>query len=1653
MSFEEVEAKFKTAWEQIKGGVSKIPKREAAWLKRKGIRSEQEIPIEEVYVEALQVKHPIIDWKIDREDLNQLWALVKETLSIRSATDEKEMELWVKLKRIYEPDVEDHLWTHTQHIMHAPVEWSIKFRGGLLGIKCTRHSYCQLQSSHCQKNFPLPEKKDATARRKKKPLPERLQCYELTKRNCQSKMTVTLNANIGMEVDVGIDVEDKVESSDRGTMKVRVDMVVGTDIPDGMLILDTVEHLEQVEEGCVLREEHVRLRGTMVIERARADRFQRRMRFIESELRQICRFCYYDMIRFRKLETFAVRRLGALAAYEATRAANALEAENQRQMAVTAIMEMREMEMRFQELIMICTKMVPEEEDQVEKFIGGLPDNIQGNVITVKPTRLQDAVRIVNNLMDQKLKGYAVKNVENKRRLKVNQKDNRGQQPPFKRPNVRGQNVARAYTAGTIREKCIMDHCLSARNCGRQGHYKSDCPKMKDQNHRNKARNKNGVSEARGKAYVLGGGDANPDSNVINGTFLLNNHYAFVLFDSGADRSFVSITFSTLLDVIPDTLDVSYVVELADGRICETNTILKGCTLGLFGYPCNINLMPVELGSFDVIIDMDWLANHHAKETEDKSKEKRLEDVPIVRDFLKLQGPSVYSKIDLRSGYHDLRVREEKIPKTAFRTRYSHYEFQVMSFGLTNALTSEGEHVEHLKLLLELLKKEELYAKFSKCEFWLSKIAKPMTKLTQKNVKFDWSEKEKAVFRWLGAVLMQREKVIAYTSRQLKIYENNYTTHDLELEAVVFALKIWRHYFYDTKCVVFTDHKSLQHILDQKELNMRQCRWLELLSDYDYEIRYHPGKANMVADALSQKERNKPLRVRALVLTMCLNLSVQILNAQVEAIKEEDFRTEDLCGMIKKLEQRTQLDMSTTYHPQSDGQSERTIQTLEDMTHACVIDFGKALYSRKFRSPIFWAEVGDTQLTGLQIVHEQLRRSFRSRSVFKLYEIDRRATLIGDKCFVDEPLAIPLDEIQIDEKLNYIEELVKIMDQELKCLKQSRILIVKVSNDELEAPEEALQFPEQAPPSLTMRLDPSTHHHRLQDDDDDNDDEEDEEEEEHLALADSTTLPTIDPVPSIKDTDAFETDESAPTPTHTSPTYVEAPICYRENMIRLRAASPSPRLRGADLSPRKRLCLTTPIPKFKIRESSTVPATRKAERPMFKEVVYGITDTWDELVDAIQEIALTTLEGKMPPKRTTVTTITPMTDATIKALIAQGVADALAEYEAHRNSRNGDDSHDFESSSRTERATQTDEVEKYVGGLPDMIQGSVMASKPKKMQDAIEFATELMDQKIRTFADRQAKNKRKLDENLRNNQNQQQSFKKQNVSRAYIVGLCAPRCNNYKKVGHLPCDCRSPAVNANANNQRALVLGNDGVTTRDYAVGNAGKNLNSNVITDHDYDVEVADGKIIGVNTIIWGRTLNFLNHPFNIYLMPVELGSFDVIIGMDWLVKYHAVIIYDEKIIHFPFENEILIVRGDGSKIGHESRLNIIMCNTTQKYLLKGCDVFLTHVTTKKDKDKSEEKRLEDVPIVQDFPKYFLRTCQKELNTRQRRWLELLSDYNCEIRFHLRKENTVADALNKKERVKPLRVRALVMTIGLELPKKFFEAQTKARKLEKPRG
>ncbi|GJU82518.1 putative reverse transcriptase domain-containing protein, partial [Tanacetum coccineum] len=313
---------------------------------------------------------------------------------------------------------------------------------------------------------------------------------------------------------------------------------------------------------------------------------------------------------------------------------------------------------------------------------------------------------------------------------------------------------------------------------------------------------------------------------------------------------------------------------------------------------------------------------------------------------------------------------------------------------------------------------------------------------------------------------------------------------------------------------------------------------------------------------------------------------------------------------------------------------------------------------------------------------------------------------------------------------------------------------------------------------------------------------------------------------------------------------------------------------------------------------------------------------------------------------------------------------------------------------------ESDKIERYVGGLPDMIHGNIVASKPKTMQEAVKMATKLMDNKVSTIVERHAENKRKFKNTSRNNQNQQQQNKRQNTGRAYTAGTgeknpyggskplcakcnyhhdspCAPKCHKCNKFGHFAHDWTNPNSNVVTgtfllNNHYASILFDTGADRSFVSTAFSSQMDITPSTLDHYYDVELADGRIIGLNTILRGCTLNLLNHPFNINLMPVELGSFDAIIGMDWLAKYQAIIVYAQKIVHIPWGNETLIVHSDGSNRGHEACLHIISYSKTHKYMLKGCPVFLAHVTTKEVEDKSEKKRLEDVPIVRDFPEVF---------------------------------------------------------------------------------
>ncbi|GJY18900.1 putative reverse transcriptase domain-containing protein [Tanacetum coccineum] len=305
-------------------------------------------------------------------------------------------------------------------------------------------------------------------------------------------------------------------------------------------------------------------------------------------------------------------------------------------------------------------------------------------------------------------------------------------------------------------------------------------------------------------------------------------------------------------------------------------------------------------------------------------------------------------------------------------------------------------------------------------------------------------------------------------------------------------------------------------------------------------------------------------------------------------------------------------------------------------------------------------------------------------------------------------------------------------------------------------------------------------------------------------------------------------------------------------------------------------------------------------------------------------------------------------------------------------------------------ANETEKVDKYISGLSDNIYGNVKSPRPKTLDKTIELANDLMDQKFRTYAERQTDNKRKADDASRNNHgHQQQPFKRQNVTKVYNMGS-----GEKKPYGHFARDCKSSGNTNVANTQKgngAIPKGNGCFECRapghfkrdcpklknkdgEMGVHKAGRFIYSAFSSlidiaqtplENSYDVELADGKIVRVDTIMRGCTLNFLNHSFNIDFMPLELGSFDVIIGMDWLRRCHTVIVCDEKLVRIPYGNETLIFHGNESTNRRESRLTIISCSKAEEYMAKGCQIFLAQISAKKVEDKSEGKQLKDVPII----------------------------------------------------------------------------------------
>ncbi|GJW28557.1 putative reverse transcriptase domain-containing protein [Tanacetum coccineum] len=608
----------------------------------------------------------------------------------------------------------------------------------------------------------------------------------------------------------------------------------------------------------------------------------------------------------------------------------------------------RKEKLLFQELATLCPTMVPDSEKMIEVFIGGLPQSIEGNATASKPQTLEEAINIAPGLIDQvlfchptKTIGYMGKHPLCKNALCITH--DLATVKVYLLGNKVGNLTKNCRNKGPTTRSNLLPVIVTCHAYGEKGHYANQCRKTTNNN-------------AQGRAYMLRDRKAHQDPNLVTDIPVVKDFPKVSHGDLPGLPPFRQTEFQ--IDLIPGAVPVARVpYRLAPSEMQELSNQLQELSDRGFIRPSTsprgapVLFVKKKDGSFRMCIDYREL---------NKLTINNRYPLPRIDDlFDQLQGSSVYSKFNLRSGYHQLRVRDEDIPKTAFRTRYRHYEFQVMPFGLTNAPAvfmdlmncvckpyldkfvivfiddiliysrNKEEHANHLRIILELLKKEKLYAKFSKCDFWIRivqflghlidsqglhvdpakieavknwtspttpteirqflglagyyrRFIEGFSKIANSNLSIrgndDFVVYCDASHQGLGAVLMQREKVIAYASRQLKPNEENYTTHDLELGAV--------------------------HILDQKELNMRQRRWLELLADYDCEIRYHPGKANVVADALSRKERIKPLQVRSLVMTIHPNLPSQILKSQTEALKEENIKAENLRGMDKAFKIR-----------------------------------------------------------------------------------------------------------------------------------------------------------------------------------------------------------------------------------------------------------------------------------------------------------------------------------------------------------------------------------------------------------------------------------------------------------------------------------------------------------------------------------------------------------------------------------------------------------------------------------------------------------------------------------------------------------------------------------------------------------------------------
>nr|GEV02050.1 hypothetical protein [Tanacetum cinerariifolium] len=716
---------------------------------------------------------------------------------------------------------------------------------------------------------------------------------------------------------------------------------------------------------------------------------------------------------------------------------------------------------RFDELVLMCPRMVEPERVKVDAYILGLTDNIKGEVTFSRPTNLSEAVCMAHKLMDQKAQARDERILEGKKQKwesfqsgnssgKGNQRDNSHQtlQNNQRQGNARamvtastdgklplcercfsrhvGQCTIKCHKCGKVRHK--SRHCKEKNvatgvnvlpiptcyDCGEQGHTRNRCPKKVKQEE---------VREVRTRAYAIK--DAEPKGlNVVTGIFLLNNRYAFILFDSGFDRSFVDTRFSY--------------------------------TVNLVNHVFEIDLMPIELGTFDIIIGMDWLAKHDAVIVFCE----RFVRIPYGNKMLIVESDKGVSRLKViscvKARYHQLRIKEEDIPITAFRTWYGDFEFQVMMFGLTNALAmfmdlmnrvcepyldkfiivfmdyilvyskDEEEHEKYLKIILELLKKERFGvhvdpAKVETIKSWTAPM-KP-TKVRQ------FLGLDGYYRRFIEALPEGTKDFVAYCDVSLK----GYGAVLMQREKIIETLFIW-----NEVCGFHRLQKPTIYF-ESERVEFEQRRWIELLSDYDCEIRYHPGKANVVANALSRNERDKPLR--RIGNEFGYEYRLPPLNGWS---KQEDYTNAE--RYVACLHQKSYADKRAKPLEFEFGD----MVLLKISPWKGVVCFGKheklsPCYIGPFK---ILARVGPVAYT-LELPEEL-------EGIHSMFHVSNLM-----KCLVEGDVVIPVDEIQLDDKLRMIEEPVEVVDREVKRLRKSRIPIVKVCWNSQRGPKYTWECEEQ----------------------------------------------------------------------------------------------------------------------------------------------------------------------------------------------------------------------------------------------------------------------------------------------------------------------------------------------------------------------------------------------------------------------------------------------------------------------------------------------------------------------------------------------------------------------------------------------------------------